>query len=495
MADPEYDDVVDTFDYRNEKDAILFCIEVSPVTLQKFQSSDGEETCIARISLEATYRMLQQRIISQPNDAVGVLLYGTQETTDSVYDGCHMIMRIGRPHVTEIRKIKNMLEDAEEFERQLKPSHESTSMATVFFCAGQQFMTTTSAYMFRRIFLLTSNDDPNPENADIKRAARTRVRDLLELGIRIEPFFFSTPRHAFDISKYYADIIYTNIFPNASLEEINMIPILTTKSVELYKQIRARQTPQHAIFTVPLELAPNFAISVKAYVLYKRLEIANSKFVYMGGDAPAIARGKRHYREVSEFNDKSAGAKKLSKSAKIEQTQRLTSGSAPGPFIKKSSIKRGYKFGGEILPFSDEELVRIREVEKPVIRILAFRSIDELPMHYNTRSSYFLYPTDEDVVGSVRTFAALHQSLLKKKKYGIAWVVSSVRSPPMLAALVAANEEKEEMDGKFLQKSPSGIYLIRLPYANDIRDPPIESAPKFQMNLLIWHGKLLKNFD
>jgi ATP-dependent DNA helicase 2 subunit 1 len=53
---------------------------------------------------------------------------------------------------------------------------------------------------------LTANDDPAAGSVEILNKAKTRARDLVDLGVQIEPFAIQTCEAVFDFDKFYADV-------------------------------------------------------------------------------------------------------------------------------------------------------------------------------------------------------------------------------------------------------------------------------------------------
>ena len=92
-----------------------------------------------------------------------------------------------------------------------------------------------------------------------------------------------------------------------------------------------------------------------------------------------------------------------------------------------------------------------------------------LPMWANLKPSTFIYPSEDDYVGSTRVFAALHQKLLRDQKMGLTWFVARKNAAPVIAALLPG-AEKFSNEGD--QLIPAGLWLIPLPFADDIRQNP-----------------------
>jgi ATP-dependent DNA helicase 2 subunit 1 len=92
---------------------------------------------------------------------------------------------------------------------------------------------------------------------------------------------------------------------------------------------------------------------------------------------------------------------------------------------------------------------------------------------YNMRPSYFIYPSDAAVTGSTRTFASLHKKLLKNKRMGLGWLIARRNQSPVFVAIIP---QEEEADKKGAQVTPPGMHCIQLPFADDIRQNPVEKT-------------------
>lgn len=199
--------------------------------------------------------------------------------------------------------------------------------------------------------------------------------------------------------------------------------------------------PRRALFSnIPLELGPNLKISVNGYLLLKRQEPARSCYVWLGGETPQIARG----------------------------TTTLMADDT-GRTVEKPQIRKAYKFGGEQVSFTIEEQQALRNFGDPVIRIVGFKPLSALPIWANVKHPSFIYPSEEDYIGSTRIFSALHQKLLKDEKMAVVWFIPRKNATPALAAMIAG---AEKVDENGVQKVPPGMWIIPLPFADDVRENP-----------------------
>ncbi|KAL2864755.1 putative DSB repair complex subunit Ku70 [Aspergillus lucknowensis] len=456
--------------YKSVRDAVLFAIEVSDSMLQPRPSKDPKKSSQespATAALKCAYHLMQQRIISNPHDMIGVLFYGTKLSKfydedensrgDLSYPHCYLFTDLDIPSAHEVLELRSLVEDEDKVQNVLMPSDENVSMANVLFCANQIFTSKAPNFLSRRLFIVTDNDNPHGDNKALRSAATVRAKDLYDLGVIIELFPISQLNQEFDTSKFYDDIIYkaspmdpeapSYLKPDSKTAEAqDGISLLNN----LLSSINSRSVPRRALVSnISLELGPNFKISVSGYLLFKRQEPARSCFVWLGGEKPQIAKG-----VTTQIADDTART------------------------IEKWEIRKAYRFGGDQVSFTPEEQKGLRDFGEPVIRIIGFKPLSELPFWANVKHPVFIYPSEEDYVGSTRVFSALYQKLLRDKKVALVWYIARKAAGPVLGAMMAG-EEKVDEDG--VQKFPPGLWIIPLPFADDVRQNPeatIQVAPE-----------------
>ncbi|KAI4181493.1 MAG: hypothetical protein LQ346_006774 [Caloplaca aetnensis] len=459
-ADEDEEEEVDEAAYKTIKDAVLFVIEVSPSMMTAPTPTDAKKADTdspTSAALKCAYALMQQRIISNPNDMMGVLLYGTEkskftgedESSDNpAYPHCYLLTDLDIPAAEDVKALKTLVEDEDEFKRTVIPTKEKVSMANVLFCANQIFTTKAPNFSSRRLFIVTNDDDPHANEKSAKSSAAVRAKDLYDLGVLIELFPITKPGQEFDRRKFYDDIVYNQLStdPEAPAPISGATKASSTGDglsllASLLSNINSRAVSKRALFSnLPLEIGPNFKISVKGYIIFKRQEAKRSCYVWLNGEKAQIATG---------VTTKMA-----------EDTART---------IQPVEIKKAYKFGGEQIPFTPEEISSLRNFGEPVIRIIGFKPMSMLPIWANLRPATFIYPSEEDYVGSTRVFAALHQKLLSSEKIGIVWYIARTNAAPVIAAMYPGAEQRDDKD---IQTTPPGLWLIPLPFADDIRSIP-----------------------
>ncbi|KAF8246426.1 protein Ku70 [Wilcoxina mikolae CBS 423.85] len=457
----EEEEEEDVSRYQDQKDAVLFAIHISPSMLLKHESEDPKkspDTSAARTALQCAYSILQERIIASPNDMMGILLFGTQSTrfTGGGFDHCYLLMDLDVPDAASIKELKNLLEDDEAFDELLVPCTEKVSMANVLFGANQIFTTKAPNFQSRKLFLITDDDDPHAHDKALKNSAITRARDLYDLGVQIDPFFMSNPGRTapFDPSKFYDDIIYRPAYSDE--EEDKPLAVTgsgTTKLKEMVSTIRSKATAKRAQFSTTLEIGPGLTIGIKGYIIYKQQTKGRSHYIYTGGEKPQIVTG-----TTTILADSTAQV------------------------VDKTQLKKAYKFGGEQIVFTEEEMKALRNFGPPGLRIIGFKPASAAKFHLSVKPAQFIYPDEKDFVGSTRTFTALHAKLAKDDKVALVWVITRRNTAPALCYLYPSVDTTDPATGRQLQ--PPGFFLINLPFADDIRNNPDASNAKAPASLI-----------
>ncbi|KAF5973864.1 ATP-dependent DNA helicase 2 subunit 1 [Fusarium coicis] len=442
------------------KDAILLAIDVSKSMLEPPPPSDSKKAdrdSPVQAALKCAYHLMEQRIISNPKDMMGILLFGTKKSKfqGSVdgrsglgYPHCYLFTDLDVPAAEDVQALKTLVEDGEDEDEVLTPSDETASMSNVLFCANQIFTTKAANFGSRRLFIVTDNDNPHASDKQAKSAAAVRAKDLYDLGILIDLFPITRGGEKFDLHKFYDDVIYRD-----PLGEANMTEVRTSKSGDgltllnsLISNVNSKQTAKRALFSnLPFEIAPGLRISVKGYNIVHRQTPARTCYIWLDGEKPQIA---------------------------TSETTRIAEDSART--VEKAEIKKAYKFGGEYVYFSPDEQKSLKDFGSPIIRIIGFKPRSLLPVWASTKKSTFIFPSEEDYVGSTRVFTALWQKLLKDDRMGVAWCITRANAQPMLAAIIPSRERSDDSSGT--PYLPAGLWIYPLPFQDDLRNinPPNE---------------------
>ncbi len=224
--------------------------------------------------------------------------------------------------------------------------------------------------------------------------------------------------------------------------------VKSVNTKQLKSLIDYRNRVKRTTFVALLEIGPNLKIEVKGYTLYNRLTKTKKCYAYAMGDDIKIVH------------------------AKMKPFSAIT-----GKEVDEKDIKRTFSVGAEFVPFSQEQMEKIKEleIETPIIRIVGFKKLKNvLKPGYNTKSSPLIYPIDTNYQGSTKAFSCLHQALIQKGKVAIACGVLRKNSTPVMYALVPSSStvDTNESSSDQYSSSPNGLFMIRLPFIDDIRATP-----------------------
>ena len=73
-------------------------------------------------------------------------------------------------------------------------------------------------------------------------------------------------------------------------------------------------------------------------------------------------------------------------------------------------------YGNKKIPFTKEEMNKIKFLEEPGMKLMGFKSIDSIKPYYNVRESYFIYPNELFSNGAGKLVDAMIKQMLNKKK-------------------------------------------------------------------------------
>ncbi|KAK1759360.1 SPOC like C-terminal domain-containing protein [Echria macrotheca] len=475
-SEDEQEEELDEADYKTQKDAILFAIDVSESMLEPqevIDSKKADKDSAVSASLKTAYQIMQQRIISQPKDMMGILLFGTEKSKfrdeasargGTGYPHCYLLTDLDVPAAEDVKRLKTMVEeDHEDLDEILVPSEEPALMSNVLFCANQIFTTNAANFGSRRLFIITDNDDPHAGDKTAKSSAAVRAKDLYDLGVVIELFPISRGDKEFDMSKFYDDIIYRDPAADVGIKE----EVKTSKSGDgltllnsLISNINSKQTPKRSYFSnLDFELAPGLTISIKGYIPLHRQTPARTCYVWTGGEKAQLVQ---------------------SETTKVDSSTRT---------VEKSDVKKAYKFGGEYIYFKPEEAKSLKQLGPKGLRIIGFKPRSMLPPWASVKKSIFIFPSEEGYVGSTRVFSALWQKLLKDEKMGLAWFVARDNANPILVAVLPSRNPDAS---HFL---PAGLWLYPLPFADDVRSVDLDRGPSCPDDLVDIMRKVVQNLQ
>ncbi|OCH89594.1 ku70-like protein [Obba rivulosa] len=502
--DDDEDVELEYLDYlEGNKDVILFCIDCSPSMHKLYEDPRYEDVQTSHLftAFEAAMQIQKKKVIVGPNDLVGILLFNTSRQCEpttgqgaEIKKGTYVYQPIATVDAPKVQELMRLLDAAREnpglLSQKFPPLTEGrVPMGDVFTSCNWVMRDGAPKTAVKRVFLITDEDDPHPGPARerLLTSAKTTLVDLLQAGVTVEPFFISTEDKPFEPNKFYSAVLLPISITDDDGSDGTVLPesISITRVEELLSQMRFHEVPKRALFSVRLELAKDFTIGVKGYGLVTKRERGKYEYFYDLGDRMVPAKSRTI--KVDDASHTYAG--------KSEILFGMTLGGAPADEDKEDAEeilgvarvvpanKRPFYTRDEINSFKTMGL-------EPMLKLLGFKDTDELAYEDNVNHSIFIYPDEMTYSGSRRTFTALLRTMLKKGKIGIALGLMRRNMSPMFYAMLPQEENTDENGWE----EPAGIHLIPLPFADDIRTAPVETAhrasSKLQMMARAWIDKI-----
>ncbi|KAK0534714.1 ATP-dependent DNA helicase II subunit 1 [Tilletia horrida] len=300
------------------------------------------------------------------------------------------------------------------------------------------------------------------------------------------------------------------------------------KITELNNVLEERQMPKRVIFNSVMEVVEGIHVGVKGYAMFARATRGTPVRMVQNGDAweevGAITvavcedtgetlRPKEDIETAFSFG---AGAAAASYNAMRlaegfpggggDGVSRSTDAAEAGPSRDRDQMATSPEAedraglgsipgtaGRGLAKFDKNEIREMREMGvHRGIRILGFKPQSKLEFWMNRKHAVFLYPTDETWPGSKRFFASLLGSMAKKKVFGLALCLPRTGMTPFFAAIWP---REEEISSEGVQLAAPGMFMIPLPFADDMRDKPYEATVQARDEEIEAAKKIIKRYS
>eukprot|EP00462_Mataza_sp_D1_P012350 CAMPEP_0175151768 /NCGR_PEP_ID=MMETSP0087-20121206/18709_1 /TAXON_ID=136419 /ORGANISM="Unknown Unknown, Strain D1" /LENGTH=541 /DNA_ID=CAMNT_0016438061 /DNA_START=15 /DNA_END=1636 /DNA_ORIENTATION=- len=435
-SDNEEDDMFGSKESKT-KDAVIFLVDCNPTMLEiaDSQSQDGGEDTKLKHVTGMIRRFLKEKIISNPSDKVGIVLYNCKaQVNENDFKSLHVFLELDETTAQRIKQVEK-LEDPAYFDREVgSVADGACPFYTALWACSTLFTNASLKDSHKRIFIITNNDNPDKGDPSLKDKAVQKADDLLELDIEVDIFPVASAH--FDLNVFFRDVLVVD--PNEQQQ------IAVAKSLDdLFEGFRKKLVKKRALTSVSFELGHGINIGVKLYVLNR----------------PAS-------REAGAWLDSKTNEPLTT------VTQYVCEGT--GTLLEDYQIKKYHTYGGAKVFFDKEEMKTVRTFGEPGLVLMGFKPLSALKVYHNIKNSYFCFPDDLSIKGSVTAFAALVTEMVHLKKFAVGRIIYRKNSGPRFVALLP---QKEEHDATGAQTQPLGMHLIFLPFADDIRNLKVSETP------------------
>ncbi|GAA5955966.1 hypothetical protein JCM21900_002633 [Sporobolomyces salmonicolor] len=406
--------------------------------------------------LRTAYAMMKRKVISSPKDLVGILIWNTetaQGPTDAIFQHSHVLLDLKQVDAEGIRKLKDLLQEAENDDNFLrglfKPNRGQNSVPETFGNCNSIFRA-NSPNSSNRVFWVTDNDDPCGGSLQLRKIALNKRKDLYDMDFGIETFFIpKTADSGFDLDLFYGGIVTMDEDEDAGIEWPQVHDDLQKTLGNMIESMRLKDTAKRVAFRIPFVLAPELSIGISGYNM--------------------VGEETRKLPIKVDLNN-AAGDEVISKTF-------YQDGETGVELNPKTEIKKYFQVGksdpakgvqAAKIFFTEEDVRKVKTIGRPPsLKLLGFMPREgNLKFWETVKHSYFIYPDEERYEGSIRTFASLLKSMLKKDVIGYASLIARTISRPQVVILLP---QAEELNKNGVQVRPPGIHVCQLPFADDIR--------------------------
>lgn len=423
------------------KELLVYIVDASPKMFSTTSPAEDEkEASHFEVAVNCIAQSLRTQIINRSYDEVAICFYNTREKKNLQDLNCVYVYNVperddlDRPTARLIKEFDHI---EERFSKEIgskygiEPGSRDNSLYSALWVAQALLRKGSAKTADKRILLFTNEDDPfgcikGVIKADMMRTTFQRAKDAQDLGISIELLPLCRPDEEFNVSIFYAEML------GLEDDELDQFKALTGERFEdLKDQLRKRLFKKRKVRRIQFIITNGLSIELNTYALIRPTNPGTITWLDSVSNLP------------------------------IKAEKALFCGDT-GTVIQEPP-KRVQPYKNENIMFSVDELSEIKRVSTGHLRLLGFKPLSCLKDYHNLRPSTFVFPSDEEMIGSARIFIALHRSMTRLKRFAVAFYGNSTQS--RLVALVA----QDEITTSRGQVEPPGMHLIYLPYSDDIR--------------------------
>ncbi|XP_053695807.1 X-ray repair cross-complementing protein 6 isoform X2 [Sabethes cyaneus] len=437
------DDVVQEFSFSG-REGILLLIDSADYM---FSEKPGRFNNF-RESLEIVEAIIRNKVINSENDLIGIVFYNTKhsplpidendvDTGLVVPKNTSLFMSLAFPSAESIKRIISLRESENllGFEQKYGHAQGSNMSDVLWFCSR---LLTRCGYKLEQssIVLFTSNDEPHAAGSYEYQQTFIKAKDLQQLDVNVVLVPLSSD---FNGDAFYQEFLCT--VANECPDEFHF-PCYQDSRERLMNRIFRRDFRKKTLSHIKFYLSETVQLGINIYSVSRKTRYP--KKVTLLRDTNELLESKRFYQTISEDEERSVGCKSI----------------LPGHQRKSLNI------GDVKVLFTVDEIVNIKQIFPPGLRLLGFKPLSKVSPLNHIRSSLFMYPDENNIDGSSVLFRALHEKCLKKQKAAYCMLTMRRKQQSKLIALIPQQHCVDD-DGEPFRHS--GFRIEFIPYATDIR--------------------------
>ncbi|XP_027117138.1 ATP-dependent DNA helicase 2 subunit KU70-like isoform X1 [Coffea arabica] len=423
------------------KELVVYLVDASPKMFStSCPSEDAKDGSLFHAAMSCILESLKTQIINRSYDEVAICFFNTREKKNlQDLNGVYVFNVAEREDLDRptARLIKEFECIEEKFDNDIGSKYgilsgsRDNSLYSALWVAQALLRKGSAKTADKRMLLLTNEDDPfgsikGITKMDMMRTTLQRAKDAQDLGISIELLPLSRRNDEFNVSLFYAELL------GLEGDELTQFQALAGERLkDMKEQLRKRIFKKRKIRRIKFIIANGMSIDVDTYALIRPTNPGTITWLDSVTNLPI--------KSDRSFICTDTGA------------------------LLQEPAQRFQSYKSEDVMLSVDELSEIKRIASGHLRLLGFKPLSCLKDYHNLRPSTFIFPSDEEVIGSTCIFVALHRSMLQLNRFALAFGGSS--NNPHLVALVAQNE----IISGGGQVEPPGMHMIYLPYSDDIR--------------------------
>lgn len=409
----------------SNKDSLIFLIDCSKSMFEGHEDDKPFQLC-----MKCTACTMKNKIISSEKDLFGIIFFGTEKGNNpSNFPHIYVFQDLDMLDAQRILDVDDLLKDYDQFGSNYGHSSDY-SLNDVLWTCSNMFSTSSQKIGHKRILLFTNDDDPHKKSDSLQRQAKTKAKDLFDIGIDIELMPIKPRIGEFDTSLFYEYIV-----GETDEDDRARMPNAAEKFDELLTRVQKKDNKKRPLCTTSLQIGNGVQLGVSVFNLCR----AATKSSYVN------------------LNSKSNEEVNIVTKLVCETT---------GVELLPTDLKYYQVFGGAKIVFEKEEVDAIKSFGEPGLALVGFKPLSFLKKYHHVRPSQFLYPDEKTIHGSRRLFTALLQRCSAKDVVAICRFIPRSGVSPKFVALIP---QEEELDEQNVQISPPGFHVIFLPFADDLR--------------------------
>ncbi|KAL9263747.1 ATP-dependent DNA helicase 2 subunit KU70-like protein [Drosera capensis] len=430
------------------KELVVYLVDTSPRMFDVMcPGEDGKEESHFHIAVSCISQALKTQIINRSYDEVAICFFNTREKKNlQDLNGVFVFNVTEREYMDRptARLIKEFDHVEESFQKQIGsqygivPGSRDNSLYNALWAAQALLRKGSAKTTEKRILLFTNEDDPfgsikGVTKLDMARTTLQRAKDAQDLGITIELLPLSSPDAKFHLSHFYADMIGLEGEALSQFEQS-----VSGRLEDMRDMLRKKMFKKRRYRRITFSIADGLSIELSAYALIRPTPPGNITWLDSVTNLP------------------------------IKSERSFICGDTGALLDEPSKLFQPYR--NENIQVLADEVLEIKKVSTGPLCLLGFKPLNCLKDYHNLRPSTFLYPSDEEVMGSTQIFVALHRSMLLLKRFAVAFYGSAAN--PHLVALIAQEEIATSSGQDYVDES------LRTPYASEDQIKKAEAVMK-----------------